>query len=113
MADLHILRAHTLGLHEARKIAFKWAQHVEEEFGMQCTYEESRTVDQVCFSRPGVDGTLHVTKDKFELNAKLGLMVGVFKASIEKQVVKNLDDLLAPAPPAKPVAVKSKRSKGG
>lgn len=112
MADLHILRQHTLGLHEARKIAFKWAEHVEEEFGMRCTYEESQTLDQVCFSRPGVDGTLHVTKDKFELNAKLGFLVGAFKASIEKQVVKNLDDLLTPAPPAQAAAVKNKRAKG-
>lgn len=109
MAELHILRQHTLGLPAARKIAFRWAQQVETEFGMSCSYEESRTLDQVCFSRPGVDGTLHVTKDKFELKAKLGFLVGAFKASIEKQIVKDLDDLLAPAPSAGPSAAKNKR----
>ena len=40
MADLHIRREHSLSLAAARKIAFSWAEHVEAEFGMECTYEE-------------------------------------------------------------------------
>lgn len=108
MADLHILRHHALGLHEARKIAFKWAEHVEEEFGMACTYEEGKTRDEVCFTRAGVHGTLHVTKDRFELNATLGFLVGAFKGRIESEIVKNLDDLLTPKPAAKTNAVKKK-----
>lgn len=104
MADLHILRHHALGLHEARKIAFKWAEHAEEEFGMTCTYEEGKAADEVCFTRSGVHGTLSVTRDKFELTAKLGFLVGAFKARIESEIVKNLDDLLKPGPHAKPHA---------
>lgn len=106
MADLHILREHGLGLGEARKIAFKWAEHAEEEFGMACTYEEGKTADEVSFTRSGVQGTLSVTKDKFELNAKLGFLVGAFKARIESEIVKNLDDLLQPKPTAKTNTVK-------
>lgn len=108
MADLHILREHGLGLGEARKIAFKWAEHAEEEFGMECTYEEGKTADEVNFTRSGVQGTLSVTKDKFELNAKLGFLVGAFKARIESEIVKNLDDLLQPQPTAKTNTVKKK-----
>lgn len=96
MTDLHILREHTLGMAKARKIAFKWAEHVEEEFGMTCTYEEGKAADEVCFKRSGVHGTLSVTKEKFELNAKLGFLVGAFKGTIENEIVKNLDDLLKP-----------------
>ncbi len=96
MADLHILREHTLGLTEARKLAFQWAEHVEQEFGMSCTYEEGRTADEVCFTRSGVDGTLTVTRDKFELRARLGFLLGAFKDRIESEIVKNLDDLLKP-----------------
>lgn len=96
MTDLHILREHALGMAKARKIAFKWAEHVEEEFGMTCTYEEGKTADEVCFQRSGVHGTLSVTREKFELNAKLGFLVGVFKGTIENEIVKNLDDLLKP-----------------
>ncbi len=106
MADLHILREHTLGLSDARKIAFKWAEHAESEFGMSCVYEEGATADEVAFSRSGVQGTLSVTHDQFELNAKLGFLLGAFKATIESEIVKNLDDLLHPKTGAKKHAAK-------
>lgn len=102
MADLHILRHHTLGLASARQVAFKWAENAEQEFGMRCTYEEGKTADEVSFVRSGVQGTLSVTKDKFELQAKLGFLVGAFKARIESEITKNLDDLLTPKPKSKP-----------
>jgi putative polyhydroxyalkanoate system protein len=109
VADLHILRPHALGLAEARKIAFTWAEHAEAEFGMACTYEEGTTADEVSFTRSGVHGTLAVTKDKFELTAKLGFLVGAFKARIESEIVKNLDDLLAPKPQTKTSGVNRKQ----
>jgi len=96
VADLHILREHTLGLAGARKIAFAWAEQVEQEFGMECEYAEGKTEDEVSFTRSGVNGTLSVTKDRFELNAKLGFLLGAFKDKIEAEIVKNLDQLLAP-----------------
>ncbi|OYT92547.1 MAG: polyhydroxyalkanoic acid synthase [Burkholderiales bacterium PBB3] len=101
MANLHILREHSLGLPAARKIALAWAEQVESDFDMQCTYEESKTADAVAFSRSGVSGTLHVTSDRFELDAKLGFLLGAFKGRIEAEIVKNLDDLLAPKSAAK------------
>ena len=64
--------------------------------------------DEVCFSRTGVHGNLAVTKDKFELNAKLGFLVGAFRARIESEIVKNLDELLAPKLQAKPRATRKK-----
>ena len=96
MANLHILREHTLSLLAARKIAVTWAEQVEADFGMECSYEEGKAADQVTFSRSGVNGTLHVTTDRFELDAKLGFLLGAFKGKIESEIVKNLDDLLAP-----------------
>jgi putative polyhydroxyalkanoate system protein len=106
VADLHILRHHHLGLAAARKIAWRWAEHVEQEFDMVCTYEEGKTEDEVSFTRSGVSGTLHVTKDLFELNAKLGFLLGAFKTRIESEIVKNLDELLPAQPSAKPAAKK-------
>ena len=103
MADLHILRHHTLGLHAARKLAFQWAEQVENDFGMTCTYEEGKNADKVCFARTGVEGTLSVTKDHFELMVKLGFLVGAFKARIESEIVKRLDDMLPVAPAARPL----------
>lgn len=100
MADLHILREHTLGFAAARKIALQWAQQAQSEFDMRCTIEEGKTEDTVQFERTGVHGTLHVTKDRFELDAKLGFLLGAFKHRIEAEIVKNLDSLLVPAPKA-------------
>lgn len=96
MADLHIVREHALGLAKARKIAFKWAEQVEADFSMTCSYTEGKTSDEVEFSRSGVNGQLRVTKDQFELRAQLGFLVGAFKHRIEAEIVKNLDALLAP-----------------
>jgi putative polyhydroxyalkanoate system protein len=101
MADIHIERTHTLGLLEARKIAFQWAEQVEEQFDMACTYEEGKTKDLVGFGRSGVDGSLVVTKDSFVLDAKLGFLLGAFKDKIEGEITKNLDDLLKKKPAAK------------
>ena len=98
MAEIQIQRKHKLGLAQARKVAFRWAEQVEEEFDMACTYEEGKTHDEVCFSRSGVSGTLMVTKDHFELNAKLGFLLGAFRERIESEIVKNLDTLLAQTP---------------
>jgi putative polyhydroxyalkanoate system protein len=95
MADIHISRKHTLGLTEARKVAFKWAEHAEEKLDMTCTYEEGKTVDEVQFKRSGVDGTLKVTATGFDLHAKLGFLLGAFKGKIESEIEKNLDALLA------------------
>lgn len=106
MADIRIERKHQLGLEEARKIAWKWAVQAESEFGMSCTYEEGKESDEVCFTRSGVDGSLTVTADHFELDAKLGFLLGAFKERIEDEIVKNLDGLLAEQ--KKPAARKKK-----
>lgn len=104
MAHLHIIREHNLGLEQARKIAFAWAEQVEQEFGMDCVYEEDVHADVVNFTRSGVVGTLQVTGTKFELDARLGFLLGAFKDRIESEIVKNLDQLLKPKAAAKTAA---------
>lgn len=94
MADLHIVRKHALGLQQARKIAFSWAEQVESDLGMSCTYEEGRSADRVSFSRSGVQGQLEVTKDRFELDAKLGFLIGAFKGRIETEITEMLNRLV-------------------
>jgi putative polyhydroxyalkanoate system protein len=99
--DIHIEREHSLGLAAARKLAFRWAEEAEERLGMECVYEEGRTGDLVTFTRTGVNGELKVTKDRFELDARLGVLLGAFRERIEAEIVKNLDALLAAKAPAK------------
>ncbi len=95
MSDLHILRPHALGLPAARKIAVQWAEHIERKFGMSCRYEHGASVDELCFSSAGVDGTLCVAEDRFEVKAKLGFLLAAFKPSIESEIARKLDQLLA------------------
>jgi putative polyhydroxyalkanoate system protein len=99
--DIHIKREHHLGLPEARKLAFKWAETAEEKLDMECVYEEGKTSDLVTFTRSGVNGELKVTKDSFVLDARLGFLLGAFKERIEGEIVKNLDKLLAHKEPHK------------
>ena len=101
MHDIRISRDHRLGLAAARKLAFRWAETAEEKLGMACTYEEGKTSDLVTFTRAGANGELKVTKDRFELHAKLGFLLGAFRERIESEIVKNLDELLAHPEPLK------------
>jgi putative polyhydroxyalkanoate system protein len=99
--DIHITRDHALGLPAARKLAFRWAEEAEERMGMECVYEEGKASDLVTFTRPGCNGELKVTKDSFVLDARLGVLLGVFKDKIEAAIVDNLDKLLAMKDPLK------------
>jgi putative polyhydroxyalkanoate system protein len=101
VSDIHITRSHSLGLAEARKLAFKWAEAAEERLDMECTYEEGKTSDRVTFTRTGANGELKVTAHQFVLEARLGLLLGVFRDRIENEIVRNLDELLAHESPVK------------
>ncbi|MEN9538826.1 MAG: hypothetical protein RLZZ126_1061 [Pseudomonadota bacterium] len=98
MADIHIVRKHKLGLAKARAVAYRWAEQAEQDLQMSCTYEEGAKTDEVCFTRPGADGTLRVTATEFALTARLGFLLGAFKGRIEAEIAKNLDALLVEAP---------------
>jgi putative polyhydroxyalkanoate system protein len=93
--DIHIHREHKLGLAKARKIALQWAEEAEKKFDMECTILEGKTSDTVEFTRSGVSGELVVEAHQFTLDAKLGFLMGAFSKTIESEIEKNLDALLA------------------
>ena len=110
MADIRIHRNHELGLPKARKIAWQWAEEVEQKFGMACSVIEGESSDTVEFTRSGCNGTLVVAGDHFDLNAKLGFLLGAFSKTIESEITKNLDTLLdASAGATKKPAVRKTR----
>lgn len=102
MSTIHIHREHKLGMAKARKIAWAWAEQVEEHFGMACTVYEGEDSDTIEFTRSGVKGELIVSKDAFELQAKLGLLLGALRGRIEREIEGELDKLLAGGAKAKP-----------
>jgi putative polyhydroxyalkanoate system protein len=109
MADINIRREHSLGLPKARKVAWQWAEEVERRFGMVCTVVEGQTSDTVEFTRAGVNGELIVAADHFDLRARLGFLLGAFARTIEGEILKNLDALLARSN-AKPAPKKAAKS---
>ena len=109
MPDIRIHREHALGLTKARQVAWKWAEDVEKKFDMECTVLEGDTSDTVEFTRSGVKGRLIVAADHFDLEAKLGLLLGAFAHTIQGEIEKNLDTLLGKAGgAAKKTATKKK-----
>jgi len=109
MADIRIHRAHALGLPKARKVAWAWAEEVEKKFDMACTVIEGDTSDTVEFTRAGVNGRLIVAADHFDLDAKLGFLLGAFAKTIESEIERNLDTLLGKATAAAKKAAGKKK----
>jgi putative polyhydroxyalkanoate system protein len=97
MPDIHLRRDHTLGLEAARALARTWTDQAREKFAMDCDCEAGDDADRVRFSRAGVSGTLHVAADHFQLDARLGFLLGAYKDRIEQEVGRNLDALLGQA----------------
>lgn len=94
MSSIHIHRHHQLGLAEARKIAFLWAEKAKEKLGMECTYTEGEAQDTVHFHRPGIEGTLKVCDNQLVLEASLGFLFSAFKQRIETEINEQFDSLL-------------------
>jgi len=111
--DIRIHREHQLGLARARKVAWQWAEQAEQQFDMACTVIEGETSDTVEFTRSGCTGRLIVAADHFDLEAKLGFLLGAFSKTIESEIQKNLDGLLAAgSQAAKPAAARKARTPG-
>ena len=113
MSEIRIHREHQLGLAKARKIAWAWAEQVEAEFGMDCTVLEGTTTDTVEFTRSGVNGRLIVAADHFDLEARLGFLLGAFRGRIESEITKNLDKLLSEGKAAAARKASARKSDAG
>lgn len=95
MSDVHIHRDHQLGLARARKVALRWAENAEKSFDVECTIIEGETSDTVEFTRAGVNGTMTVAADHFDVDVKLGFLLKAFAGKIESEASKELDKALA------------------
>lgn len=100
MAELHVVRQHSLGLAGGRALASQWMTQAQADYAMACTCHAGQDGDVIAFARSGVKGDLQVTATHFELRAQLGFLLGAFKQTIEAEIGKNLDRLLGGALPA-------------
>ena len=95
MATIHIERAHSMDLAQARQTARHWVTQAEQKYQLQCRYAEGEQVDTCSFERAGVSGTMRVGDKTFTLQAKLGFLLGAFKPQIEAEMTRKLDELIA------------------
>jgi putative polyhydroxyalkanoate system protein len=96
MPELKIEREHTLGLDGARLVAERWREQAEQDWGMTCESDSGETEDRMRFARSGVSGELTVTETRFDLQIKLGFLLGAYSGKIEEKIKANLDALLGP-----------------
>lgn len=96
MPELNIEREHSLGLDGARLVAERWREQAEQDWGMSCESESGQAEDRMRFARSGVSGELTVTDTRFDLQIKLGFLLGAYSGKIEEKINANLDALLGP-----------------
>ena len=106
MARISIHRAHHLSHAKAKAAAETLAKDLESKFSLHYAWEG----DHITFKRPGVTGRLRVAPAELELHVELGFLVSAFRSSIEQEIHRQLDEILAKekAPPAKPSAAEKK-----
>jgi putative polyhydroxyalkanoate system protein len=97
MPELNIAREHNLGLAGARAVAQRWREQAEQDWGMVCESEPGQALDRMRFARSGVSAELTVTETRFDLQLKLGFLLGAYSAKIAQKINANLDELLGPA----------------
>jgi putative polyhydroxyalkanoate system protein len=90
MATIKIARKHSLSHKKARDVAEKIAKDLHKRFDLAYEWDG----DYIDFERPGVTGRMHVGRDRIKLDVQLGLLLGMLKPTIEKEIDAQLDRLL-------------------
>ena len=88
MSHIKAHRQHELGLEGARRAAEEIAAHLDERFDLSYRWEG----DSLHFERSGIDGHLNVTATEVSVEARLGLLMAVFKPVLEQEVNRYLDE---------------------
>lgn len=91
MADIRIVRIHSLSLSRARAAA----QEAADDLALRYALSSEWQGDTLHFRRTGVQGRIEVSADQIALEISLGLLLKGFKGSIEQSVGKHLDRLLS------------------
>jgi len=90
LANISIAKTHRLSPKKARDAAEKIARDLKSRFSLEYAWNG----DRVDFERPGVTGSMHVTKDQIRLDVGLGFLLTPLKSTIEKEIHAQLDRML-------------------
>jgi putative polyhydroxyalkanoate system protein len=92
MATISIAKQHRLSHKKAKDAAEKIARDLKSRFSLEYAWRG----DRVDFERPGVSGSMHVTKEQIQLDVALSFLLTPLKPAIEKEIHAQLDRLLGP-----------------
>lgn len=87
MANLKFERSHGMGITAAREAAQRLADLMTERYAIGCAWDG----DVLRFERSGLRGTLVVSADRIELDARLGVLLAGFRPRIEEQLDQNFE----------------------
>ena len=90
MSVIRMTREHQLPLSDAKQSAEAIVVNLAEEFGVKYHWED----DTVKFKGAGAKGYLTVMSEKVDMKMELGFLLMPFRARIEKEMIKYLDDFV-------------------
>ena len=93
MADIEIVKRHSLPMAAARSLVQKAADDLAKEFDLESEWAG----DTLNFSRSGVQGQMHVTASEIRLEVTLGFLMKMFKGRFVDTIERRFDTLLAAA----------------
>lgn len=109
MADIKLVRSHSLPIAKAKALAQKAADSLSAEYNLSSEWHGST----LRFHRSGVDGQMHVTASEIQLDVTLGFLLKAFKGKFLEHIERNFDKLLGEqgqrAQPKKPAKKTSGR----
>jgi putative polyhydroxyalkanoate system protein len=93
MADIKMIKYHSLPMAKARDLVQKAADDLGAEYDLKSEWRG----DTLRFHRSGVEGHMKVTDSEIHLDVTLGFLLKPFKSKFVEHIEHNFDRLLAGA----------------
>jgi putative polyhydroxyalkanoate system protein len=87
MANIDITRRHEVGRARARALVEEIVGKLSQRFPLNGTWHG----DKFLISRSGIEGEISVREDEVQVRARLGLVYGMLKGTIEDEIRRQLD----------------------
>ncbi|MDX1624943.1 MAG: polyhydroxyalkanoic acid system family protein [Wenzhouxiangellaceae bacterium] len=88
MSEIEVRKTHSKSLADAQQVADDLAADLAEKFGIDYGWDG----DVIHFSRTGCSGEIAVDGDCVHVRAKLGFLLGYLKPTVEREIVRYLDE---------------------
>ncbi len=87
MARMSIAKKHHLPHKKAKEAAQKVADDLKARFDLTYVWRGN----EIDFSRPGLSGTMHITKDEVRLDCELGMLLSLLRPKLESEIDKEFE----------------------